>query len=112
MQNLETFPAHQLFGQVVWLGKDMDVDVLEILQLGIAGKIFLLAIRGLVQHFHQSRLDHAQFAELVRAQLVQGLGVTFQHDDDPSRAADGIGVFDEPILAFVNGRAWRDAFFA
>jgi len=87
------------------LGKNMDVNVSKMFQFGITCDVFLLAMRGLVQHLHQPRLDHSQFAELVRGQLVQGFRVALENNDNPSLATDGVGVFHEPVLTSVDRRA-------
>jgi hypothetical protein len=70
------------------------------------------ALNALAHDLGQFVLDFCQFGEFCAAQVVQGFGVSFQHDDQPTQVGGWVGVIDEPVRALVNDWAGRNAFFA
>jgi hypothetical protein len=81
------------------------VNVLKALLLGKADRVFFGRIERFVQQLHGHCLQFTQLDEFLTRHLVQCYDVPLQDDDQPALHACGIGMFDQPVTAFINGWA-------
>jgi hypothetical protein len=106
------FTSPEFVRQVSRFGYQMKVDMMKVLGFRQADRVFFLAVQFFEQETCQPVLEVCQFQEFLSLQLMQGLDMPLEHQDQPTLELARIGVLNQPEFAGVDGWPGRDPFLA